>query len=57
MVVADLNHVELLSHATVLPELVLLDRWNHISAQVDGDQVKQLLRCLDVALCALNSVS
>jgi hypothetical protein len=40
-----------------LPELVLLDRWDHISAQVDGDQVKQLLRCLDVALCALNSVS
>lgn len=57
MVVADLNHVELLSHATVLPELVLLDRWDHISAQVDGDQVKQLLRCLDVTLCALNSVS
>jgi len=57
MVVADLDHVELLGYAAVKRELVLLDGWDHISSEIDSNQVQQLLRHLNVALGALHRVS
>ena len=56
MRVANLDDVELLHDALVKRQLLLLDLGNDIAAQVNSDEVEQVLVGLDVAFSTLDRV-